>query len=217
MIARGPGAVPESGLRQQVEQAEGDEQDREDDREAEERALDPAPAAIRGHLPTERTAQAGPRCWSRIEAMSATARMIWATRSADCMAGAVYQSGRGTAAYASSRERPVISGPGRMPISAQSVGATSASIAVPQAGVGVGGADEDEGHRRGRVLRLRVALGIPHLLDVAVIGGDDQRRHRPRAARPGTRPGSRRRPRPPRPRPTRRRCGRPCRGSRSSR
>src|SRR5918992_2221507 len=54
MIPRRP-----SGLRQEVEQAEGDEEDGEDDREAEERALDPPPAAVGGHLSAERAAETG--------------------------------------------------------------------------------------------------------------------------------------------------------------
>ena len=72
----------------------------------------------------------------------------------------------------------------------------------------------DERHRVRRVRGVRRAVGLEHLLGVAVVGGHE--RDAARAARPppGSRRARHRRPRRPRSRPAARPCARPCRGSR---
>src|SRR5574338_164072 len=127
-----------SALLEEIEQAEGDEEDRQDDREAEERALDPAPAAVGGHLAAERAAEAGPALLEQDgghqrhgqDHLGNEQRGLHDRRS---LAG----SCRGTLAYipiyavrgycGPSRLWPVISGPKGMASSSHSVGATSRS------------------------------------------------------------------------------------------
>ena len=59
-LRRSPAArCPASGRGEEVQEAEDDEEDRQADGEAEEGSLDAAPAAIGGHLATERATEAG--------------------------------------------------------------------------------------------------------------------------------------------------------------
>ena len=114
----------------------------------------------------------------------------------------------------SSSEWPVIAGGFGMPISSSTVGATSASIPGPGAQPACA-AGHDQRHRVHRVGGVGRAVGLEHVVGVAVVGGHDAHAvalvdgcdHLGRGScRPFPRP-----PRPPRSRP----CGRPCRRWRS--
>ncbi len=111
------------------------------------------------------------------------------------------------------KERPVIASGWAMPSSARAVGATSARI-PPLAQLKALGGD-DQRHRVERVGGVGRAVGLEHVVAVAVVGGDDAGAAAepapPRQPRRGSRPPSP----PPPPRRGSPRCGRPCRGWRS--
>ena len=117
-----------------------------------------------------------------------------------------------TGASLASRFWPVISGGGARPSRPSTVGREVAELAA-LAQVRARERD-DERHGVRRVRRVRRAVGLEHLLGVAVIGGHE--RDAARAARRprGSRRARRRRPRRPRSPPAGRRSARPCRGSR---
>ena len=92
-------------------------------------------------------------------------------------------------------ERPVISAGCSMPSRSRTVGATSARM--PPSASSMPSDRDDERHRVERVRRVGRAVGLEHLLGVAVVGGDDAGAARLVHGRSRPRRGRRRRPRSP--------------------